>query len=217
MANIFLMGSAGSGKTIYIKKRILDNLKNGKPSIFINFRQGICDFSKNIIKDSLIINANSFTQISKIKNKEYNDLVIFNFTENYTDLSIKIKEKVLLEILKNENWFNHDIFIDDAYYLTNYEQMYRLSRKDDRNIFYSIMRKHDLNIGDSDNIVYFKIFGENIDVKLYNYLHDFEQYVVKYVEYFNNKYTFSKIDCRRYSELVDLSHNEKIEFILNKI
>ena len=214
MSNVFLIGYAGSGKSIYIKNRISNNLKEGKPSLYINFMKASDDFSKRTINESLIVNSNSFTQISKIKDKEYNDLVIIDFSEQNNSLSIKIKEKVILEILRNENWKNHEIFIDEAYYLTNYEQISQNNRKS--KIFYSLMQEKDLKISRYDDIVYFApSIVSNTPKDISDYLNNKIENILKYVEDFNNIHNYTFIDFREYNSFdSSLSHNEKIELLV---
>ena len=216
MSNTFLIGTSGSGKTIYIKKRILENLKTGKPSIFINFRKGSDDFSDEILNTALIVNSNSFTQISKIKDKSYEDLIVFNFSNQSNTLSKTIKEKVLFEIMNNENWENHDIFIDEAYFITNYDQIKNINRKG--NTFYSIMSIRDFKPSNFEDIVYF-ITGrmyENTSKDIQKYLNKKEENIIKYVEKVKGQLTFGSVDLNKYQDLDDsLSYIDRMEIILS--
>ena len=217
MSNIYLIGSVGSGKTIYIKKKIFNNLREGRPSIYINFNKGSQEFSKVTLNDALIINSNSFTQISKIKNKEYNSLIVFNFSNQRNNLSQMIKEKVLLEILNHPKWSFHDIFIDDASQVANHSFFRNINHSG--KIFISIQgMKEDMH-SHFKNIVYFshRAVSLNLPRHVRQHIKRGVEGVIKYVESFDNRHEYKQIDLRDYTLLDSkLSYSERMDILLDK-
>ncbi len=191
--NKYIIGSTRSGKTVYIKKTILDNLKIGKPSIYINFNKASREFSEEVKSVSLIVNANSFTQISKIKEKEYKNLVLIDFTTQRNKLTEKIKAKVLLEVMKNENWLEHDIYVDEGYLISNFDAIKNIRRAGDH--YYSIMDERDLNgsriSSFEDKIIFRTISYENPEIGAY--LTYKEDHLIKYVEIKEGEKLFKEI------------------------
>ena len=216
MSNIYLIGDFNSGKTTYIKKMISNNLKIGKPSIYINIGKASEHFSKNILDESLVVNSNSFTQISKIKEKPYNDLVIINFSVGNNTIFQKIKVKVLFEVMNHKTWENHQIFFNESYFLSNYDDLKHIQRRE--KTVYATIDKNFVDIDIDDDIVYFtpplsRDYPIPKDIK--TYLNNSVEDIVKYVEVIKTKRNYSFIDFRVANlKYPLLPQNEKIELLV---
>jgi len=134
----FLVGSAGSGKSIFIKELIIKNLQNNKKSIYLNFNKASLEFSEEMLEESIILNANSFSQISKLKEfKTDKNLIIINMTSKEGNLGNKAINNILKTIFSNENFEEYNFFIEDIYKVTFEEIIIKKLRKIRGDIFFS--------------------------------------------------------------------------------
>lgn len=219
-----IIANSGGGKGLYIKEKIINSFLSGESAIYLNFRKSSSEFSEEFQRDSLIVNANSFTQISKIKDKPFSNLVFIDMTEKYTALSNKIKEKIIIEVLLNPEWINHTFFLDEAWSLPFSEKINELVRRRRKKVFFSCMDIKDL--GDfylSPSFTLFKNRGSHLlfnrfglsctDIDKIEH-HFLSEDRFRYIEFRNGELAFKSlnIDIPSYPALNEQnSFNEQVE------
>jgi len=209
----YIIGAAGSGKTVVLKKKVFELLADGKPVIYINFEKSSNDFSKFFKEGSLIINANSFTQISKIKDKEFNDLIFIDRTYSSGEISNKSRLNLLIEIFKNENWQNHTLLIDENYRLDSSQKALFSEIFKKRDIFMTLHSFYDMKGIKSDRNIYLKSDGRN-GIEFTDEMKDFfktkKPDEIKYIEEGKDKNLYKSI-------IYNPEYSEDREFYLMEI
>jgi len=116
MLNI-VSGISGSGKSTFLKAKALSLFKEGRKFVFLSTLEETKNiFSEEILESVKIINANSFSQIVKLKRIEFDEPILINIKPSTLETFKGNTLKYIFDsIMVNEEFNDTDIFIDDIF------------------------------------------------------------------------------------------------------
>jgi len=155
----YYVGASGVGKTFKMKQKIKELIAAGESVVYMNFGDPTCEFTDEELSHAFVVNANSFTQIKKIRDlPEFSFLLIkrSNGTRNFFQDSPLVEKNInsfLRSILTNYSWRNVHIFIDEAFHLHLDQANKTILGRNNHNIYWSAMSPDELPLSKTEILV----------------------------------------------------------------